>query len=437
MMRSTSSWLTMLALTSSVVAAPKELPDKKPQVEVVFCLDTTGSMSGLIEGAKQKIWSISNQIVAGKPTPQLKVGLVGYRDRGDAYVTKLEPLTDDLDKIYSVIKEFKAEGGGDTPESVNQALHEAVTKFKWSEEKDVLRIVFLVGDAPPHMDYGDDVKFPETCKLAQQKGILINAVQCGTDGQTAKVWQEISEKAGGAYVQIAQDGAQVRVITPYDKRLAELNADLENTTLVYGSKDKQERDRKLQAAAVEGVKKETVKDEKGGSKEVVKIEAPKAPAAAPGTVVPVTAAPAAPAPGGLGGAGFAGGGPAGFGGVAAPAITGVLSADRAAFNAMRGVINSYDLLSDIKAGKVKLDSLKEEELPEELRKIPKEKRQAYLDEIEKKRNALREEARDLAKKRDDFTKKKLEEDTKKFKDGFDNKVQEMLQKQAKKVGIDY
>src|SRR5215210_665074 len=87
-------------------AAPAERKDPKPQVEVVFCLDTTGSMSGLIEGAKQKIWSISNQIVAGKPTPNLKVGLLAYRDRGDAYVTKMTDLTDDLDKIYATIKEF-------------------------------------------------------------------------------------------------------------------------------------------------------------------------------------------------------------------------------------------------------------------------------------------------------------------------------------------
>src|SRR3982750_1532331 len=67
---------------------------KKPRVEVVFCLDTTGSMGGLIDGAKAKIWSICNQIATGKPTPELKVGLVAYRDRGDAYVTRVFDLTE-------------------------------------------------------------------------------------------------------------------------------------------------------------------------------------------------------------------------------------------------------------------------------------------------------------------------------------------------------
>src|SRR6266702_4753155 len=88
-------------------------PTKKPQVEVVFCLDTTGSMGGLIEAAKQKIWSISNQIASGKPTPELKVGLVAFRDKGDAYITKVYDLSDDLDAVHATLKTFQAQGGGD------------------------------------------------------------------------------------------------------------------------------------------------------------------------------------------------------------------------------------------------------------------------------------------------------------------------------------
>jgi von Willebrand factor type A domain len=421
--------LTALAAVAGLTplcAAPLGIKTRKPQVEVVFCLDTTGSMGGLIEGAKQKIWSISNQIVSGRPTPDLKVGLLAYRDRGDAYITKLTALTDDLDAVYSQIKEYKAEGGGDTPESVNQALNEAVTRFKWSEDKETLRIVFLVGDAPPHMDYPDDVKYPETCKLAAQRGILVNTVQCGSDAECARIWQDISTKAGGAYVQIAQDGATVRVLTPYDKRLAEINAELENTTLVYGDRDKQAKDQAFRLKALDGAKAEPGRPGDAKGAPAVKVEAPKEVAAAkPGTVVSI------------GGGGIVGGtgGAAGFpaGAATAPA----LAADRAVFNASRGFINSYDLLGDLKAGKVKLDSLKDEDLPEELRKLPKEKRQAYLDEIEKKREKLREEARDLAKKRDEFTKKKLEEEGKKAKNGFDQKVEELLRKQAKKAGIDY
>src|SRR4051794_24600858 len=192
----------LLTFAPSPAPAQKEKEKesvKKPKVEVVFCLDTTGSMTKLIDGAKAKIWSICNQIAGGKPTPDLKVGLVAYRDKGDAYVTKVYDLTDDLDAIHGHLRTFQAQGGGDAPESVNQALDDAVNKVKWSTDNKSLRIIFLVGDAPPHMDYAEDVKYPVTCKKACEKGIIINTIQCGGDAECMKHWKEICAKAEGSY----------------------------------------------------------------------------------------------------------------------------------------------------------------------------------------------------------------------------------------------
>jgi Mg-chelatase subunit ChlD len=237
-------------------AEPKPAAKAKPKVEVVFCLDTTGSMGGLIDGAKQKIWSICNQIAGGKPTPELKVGLVAYRDKGDAYITKVFDLTDDLDAIHGHLKGFQAQGGGDGPEAVNQALDDAVNKIKWSTDKKTLRIIFLVGDAPPHMDYKDDVKYPDTCKKACEKAIIINSIQCGGDPECMKHWKEICAKAEGSYAQIAQTGGVVAIPTPFDERLAEINREMARTTLVFGrgemrkgAEAKREEARALPAAA--------------------------------------------------------------------------------------------------------------------------------------------------------------------------------------------
>jgi Mg-chelatase subunit ChlD len=205
-----------------------------PQIEVCFVLDTTGSMSGLIEGAKAKIWSIANQMVAAKPTPKLKLGLVGYRDRSDEYVTRLFDLTDDIDAVYKNLQEFRAAGGGDGPESVNQALNEAVTKINWSPDRSVLKIIFLVGDWPPHMDYPDDVKYPETCQAAVSKDLIINTVQCGQQPDATRVWQEIARLAEGSYVAIGQTGDMQVIATPMDKELAELNAEIGKTLVPYG-----------------------------------------------------------------------------------------------------------------------------------------------------------------------------------------------------------
>ena len=151
----------------------------------MFVLDTTSSMTGLITAAKDKIWSIANTLASADPTPDIRMGLVGYRDRGDAYVTIFTPLSDDLDAVYARLIQFEAVGGGDTPESVNQALYEAVTKPDWSSSPAVYRVIFLVGDAPPKMNYPGDVKYGRSCAWAAQNDIVINTVQCGSMPETA------------------------------------------------------------------------------------------------------------------------------------------------------------------------------------------------------------------------------------------------------------
>lgn len=344
--------------------------EKKPKVEVVFCLDTTGSMGGLIAGAKAKIWSICNQIVSGKPTPELKVGLVAYRDRGDAYVTQVTELTEDLDAMYGKLQGFQAQGGGDGPESVNQALADAVSKIKWSEDKGTLKIIFLVGDAPPHMDYKDDAKYPETCQAAVKKDIIINAIQCGGDPQTTTVWKDVCAKAEGSFAQIAQTGGVVAVATPFDKRLGEINRELAGSTVVFGD----ERMRRAGRAKAEEA----------------------------------ASLPAAPA------------------------------ADRAGFAGKSGsTAKGYDLIDAIKNKEIKLEELKETDLPDDLRKLTVEQRKTYLDDLDKKRGQLQKEAVELDKKRQEYIKEELARTKKDGKDSFDNQVIEMLRKQAKRAKIDY
>ena len=358
------------SLTLGTVSQAADAEEEaKPKVEVVFCLDTTGSMGGLIEGAKQKIWSISNQILSGKPTPDLKIGLVGYRDRTDAYITKVTQLTDDLDAIHAELKKFKAAGGGDGPESVNQALDDAVNKIKWSKDAGTLKIIFLVGDAPPHMDYKDDVKYPETCQKAVKNNIIINTVQCGRNASATKVWQDISRKSEGSYVAIAQNGGVVAVTTPFDKELSELNSKVTRTAIVYGSKEK----RRASRAKAE--------------------EAAKLPSA-PG-------------------------------------------ASRAGAVAKSGKVVKGDLLDDLADKKVKLNEIKDTDLPAELKALKPAQREGYLKKISAERQKLNKKIIELDKKRTDYIKKELEKKKGKGKDSFDSQVLEMLRKQAKKHNIKY
>ena len=230
-------------------AAAPETQLLKPRIEVCFVLDTTGSMSGLIEGAKQKIWSIANELTRAKPTPDIRMGLIAYRDRGDLYVVKSFDLTNDIDTIYGQLQTFQAAGGGDTPESVNEALQEAVTKMTWSADKKVLKTIFLVGDAPPHMDYANGPKYPEVCREAVKKDLVINTVQCGNLPETTPIWQEIAHASEGSYAAIAQAGNMVAIPTPMDAELATLNRKLGSTLVGYGAEPARRAVMSKQAAA--------------------------------------------------------------------------------------------------------------------------------------------------------------------------------------------
>jgi hypothetical protein len=230
-----------LLLLVGTTAAATPLPDTahRPRIEVAFVLDTTGSMSGLIDGAKRKIWQVANQLASGKPTPEIRMALVGYRDRGDAYVTRVRDLTADLDAIYAELQAFQADGGGDGPESVNQALHEARTKLSWSRDPNVYRAIFLVGDAPPHMDYAQDVAYAQSVRAARKAGIVVNTIQCGSEQDTTPVWQEIAELGAGRYVAIRQDGGMLAVTAPQDAELARLNRALADTVITWGNASEQ------------------------------------------------------------------------------------------------------------------------------------------------------------------------------------------------------
>ncbi|MCP5040008.1 MAG: VWA domain-containing protein [bacterium] len=215
-------------------------PNERPRIDVVFALDTTGSMSGLIDGAKQKIWSIVNQMANANTTPEIRIGLIGYRDRGDQYITTRFDLTDDIDALYGNLQSLSAGGGGDGPESVNQALHEAVTLMSWTQDPQAYKVVFVVGDAPPHMDYQGEVQYPQSVRVAMDHGIVVNTIQCGNMPETASVFAGIAKLSHGEYANISQDGAMVASHTPMDEELATLNRALAETVVAYGAEPEKE-----------------------------------------------------------------------------------------------------------------------------------------------------------------------------------------------------
>jgi hypothetical protein len=342
---------------------------------VVFVLDTTGSMSGLIETAKEKIWSIATTMAAAQPTPEIRIGLVAYRDRSDQYVTKVVDLSDDLDSVYATLMDFTADGGGDTPESVNQALYDAVHKMSWSQGEQAYQVIFLVGDAPPHMDY-NEVKYPEIVASAWQKGIVINTVQCGDMPFTDAPWTQIASLGHGNFFQVEQAGGAVAYTTPYDEEIAELSAKLDDTRLYFGSDEEKE---KMQA-------KVSATDKLHASASV-----------------------------------------------ASRARRGTFNASE---GGRANLLGENELVAAISGGSVRLEEIEEDALPEALKPMAPSEQRLYVAELANKRADLQRQIRELSLDRDGYLEKKVE-DAGGLKDSLDQKLYDAVKQQAGKAGLEY
>ncbi len=346
------------------------------KIDVVFVLDTTGSMGGLIQAAKENIWSIASSMAQAQGAPEIRMGLVAYRDRGDKYVTKVIDLSSDLDSMYAQLMDFEAAGGGDGPESVNLALSDAINKVSWAQNKDAYKVVFLVGDAPAHMDYPNELKYPEIIRRAKSKNIVVNAIQCGNDTGARNNWRHIAQLGSGDFFQVAQSGGAIVMTTPFDDKMAHLSKELDSTRLYYGSKElKRKKHNKILAS--------------------MKLYASSSRAS---------------------------------------------QAKRAAYNTSKsGEANLFgdaELVEDISSGRVNLSSIEPEYLPEKMQLMSQEQQEEVIKYSSEKRTKLKKQISELAARRSEYIRQEV---TKKgnSENSLDEKIFRSIKKQAGEKGIVY
>ncbi len=173
------------------------------RVEIAFVVDATGSMQDEIEYLKEELGDILTKFSMKDPSIDLNTGAVFYRDESDAYVTKVQPFSNNISNTIKFIKEQFADGGGDYPEALNNAMEDAVDKLKWSESART-KIIFLLMDAPPH----DEAKKEMTRLIvsAATKGIRIVPVACsGTDKATEFIMRSMALATNGTYLFLTDD----------------------------------------------------------------------------------------------------------------------------------------------------------------------------------------------------------------------------------------
>jgi hypothetical protein len=135
-------------------------------------------------------------------------------------------------------------GGGD--EYVARAIQTSLDTLRWSQGPDALQVVFIAGNESAEQD--PRLTIERATAAAARRGIVVNAIYCGTDADTAAAgWRRVATSTNGLYASIDQQAAAVAdVATPFDVELAALNAELNATYLAFGQAGERGRANQLE-----------------------------------------------------------------------------------------------------------------------------------------------------------------------------------------------
>ncbi len=140
---------------------------------------------------------MARKIADGDPRPDVRFGVVAYKDRGDEYVTRAFAFSREIGDVQRTLAGLSAGGGGDEPESVAEGLYATVHELQWDFSKDTARMIFLIGDAGPH-EYPDGKDWRKVATEAAEKGITISVIGCsGLSPAGERVFEQIARLADG------------------------------------------------------------------------------------------------------------------------------------------------------------------------------------------------------------------------------------------------
>jgi len=204
-------------------------------VDVVICLDTSGSMKDLLDSTRARIWDVVNELAKMKPTPELRVGLLSFgtdqATEREGWIVQHLDLTEELDSVYAELMSL-AIGGSE--EYVGRVLNKALDGMSWSRNRDALRVIFLAGNESADQGVESD-DFRVAVRAARKRGIIVNALYAGNREQgVVERWHEVAKGGEGNFSAIDPSSGTIQIATPQDARLLQLNALLNTTYMPYG-----------------------------------------------------------------------------------------------------------------------------------------------------------------------------------------------------------
>lgn len=353
------------------VAKVETVAADAPVVQIAVLLDTSSSMSGLIEQAKTQLWKLVNEFITAKQdgkTPVVQVALYEYgKDALNAkehWIRQIQPLTRDLDKVSEELFALTTNGG---EEYCGAVIQRATKDLGWDPNPKVYKAIFIAGNEPFTQGPIDSKK---SCTEAIAKGIIVNTIHCGGEAQgIAEHWNQGALLADGKYLVIDQNQAIVHIESPQDAEIVKLNEALNKTYVNYG------------AAAPAAKARQIAQDGNAVDK------------AASGAAV-----------------------------------------QRTLTKVSANYCNTgWDLVDACKQKDFDITKVKEADLPEEMKKMTVEERKAYVTQKTAERDELQKKVMALNKEREAYVAAKRKESAK--TDTLDTAMTKALRAQAEKKGI--
>ncbi|HYC41103.1 MAG TPA: T9SS type A sorting domain-containing protein [Chitinophagaceae bacterium] len=169
----------------------------KPDVDIAFVVDATGSMGDEIEFLKLELEDVIQNIRDRYSSLRLRAASVFYRDYADDYLVKTSAFNGDLLKTMNFIRLQSSGGGGDYPEAVDVALANAIDSLEWNANAGT-RLLFLILDAPPHSVARE--RMHSLIRRAAMLGIRVVPIACsGVDKSTEFLLRSIALATNGTY----------------------------------------------------------------------------------------------------------------------------------------------------------------------------------------------------------------------------------------------
>lgn len=214
-------------------------PDNaKKKIKISLLLDTSNSMDGLINQAKSQLWKLVNELAKAKcdnEKPELEIALYEYGNSGlsssNGFIRQVSAFTGDLDLISEKLFALTTNGGD---EYCGQVIYMSLNDLNWKGDDGDLRLVFIAGNEP--FTQGN-IKYQTACSNAKEKDVVVNTIFCGNfDEGLSTGWKDGAILTGGEYMSIEQNRKTVYIESPYDKEIAALNSQLNETYISYGAK---------------------------------------------------------------------------------------------------------------------------------------------------------------------------------------------------------